>query len=133
MSSYWDPLADVLPQHVLDAMGKACMDATHHGKGREGESALLAGVRGLLKYVELREVADARIAESKRQFQVFAKADADKAQRVSDNLHQQMADEHNTLARVWQLYMDSRGRKTLSREDLHRALSPGEYEKEGPL
>ncbi len=132
-ASYWDPLADALPQSVRDAMREAEIKAIHHGGGREGESVLMAGIRELLRHVELREVADERIASNRRADEVFRAAAKDEARHVSDTLHRQMADEHNTLVRVWHLYRDHRGRKTIQREALHRVLAPHEYEGEALL
>jgi hypothetical protein len=121
MSSYWDPLADVLPQAVRDAMSAACTSATHRGTGRPGEPVLMACmlrdevnslVRGhQLAVEEARQATDAVAATGRRE----------------------RADEHNALARVWQLHGKTRGRKTVSREELHRALAPHEYEGEAIL
>lgn len=61
--SYWQSLSDVLPAEVIDAMGKACADATHRGAGRPNEPALLAGVRALIGEMVLKREHNALVTQ----------------------------------------------------------------------
>jgi hypothetical protein len=129
MSSYWDPLADVLPQAVRDAMSAACTSATHRGTGRPGEPVLMAGVRELLRHCMLRDEVNSLV----RGHQLAVEEARQATDAVAATGRRERADEHNALARVWQLHGKTRGRKTVSREELHRALAPHEYEGEAIL
>lgn len=63
MSSYWDPLSDVLPPDVIAAMSKACLAAIHDDAGRADEPTLLAGVRALIAEMLPRHEHDALVTQ----------------------------------------------------------------------
>lgn len=120
--SYWDPLADVLPEDVRAAMDKALADAIHHGKGRDGEPVLLAGVRALLKHSVLLSEHDRQIGQWARN----QRSTEESHRNALDDTHRRsqayVAEDLRRLEAVRALVNVQR--KTLSMADLVAALNP---------
>jgi hypothetical protein len=120
MSGYFDPLLDVLPQEVVDAMHRACASATHHGTGRDGEPALIAGVRALVQQAVVRAEHDREIQRLVQVQRADAAAWAEQLRQRVDEAGKQCQEERLRLDRVRAL-VDFR-RKTVRVEDLQEAL-----------
>lgn len=120
MTGYFDSLADVLPQSVIDKMHKALTDATWHGKGREDEPALFAGLRELIDAMVLRTEHDKQIQHHVD----FQRSEAENHRRVLSRRVEEVRDEVrldlHRLGAVRQLAVTRR--KTVAVEDLRHAL-----------
>lgn len=120
MNGYFDPLLDVLPQSVVDAMHKACTDATWHGKGREDEPTLFAGLRALIDAMVLRSEHDREVQHHVD----FQRSENENHRRVLlQRIEEVRADVRLDLHRldaVRQLAMTRR--RTLLVDDLRKAL-----------
>lgn len=120
MSGYFDNLADVLPQSVIDKMHKALTDATWHGRGREDEPTLFAGLRVLIDSMVLRSEHDKLI----QQHVDFQRSEAENHRRVLLQRVEEVRDEVrldlHRLDVVKSVAMTQR--KTVAVEDLRRAL-----------
>lgn len=119
---YFDPLGDEVPSYLVAAMDKALTDATHHGKGREGEPVFLAAVRALYSLVVPRKDLDEQAAQYvERQRAEFARHQ-EELREVTRRAREQVAAELVALARARAL-LDVR-RKTVSMAVLQEALDP---------
>jgi hypothetical protein len=119
---YFDPLGDEVPSYLVAAMNEALTDATHHGKGIEGEPVFLAGVRALWQRVVPRdEVRAVQQVATERQRAEFARHQQE-LQEVTRRAREQVAAELVALARARSL-LDVR-RKTVPMADLRQALDP---------
>lgn len=120
MAGYYDCLADVLPQAVIDAMRTAVEKAIHHGGGRPGEPVAMAGIRALLDHVVLKSVVNERDAKTASGTRALIEAERKAALETVERGKENVQAELSRLAAVWQLV--DRRRKTLPMDDLVAAL-----------
>jgi hypothetical protein len=119
---YFDSLGDEVPSYLVAAMNEALTDATHHGKGVEGEPVFLAGVRALwARAVSRDELGEANERCAQRQRAEFERHQ-EELQEVTRRAREQVAAELVALARARSL-LDVR-RKTVPMADLRQALDP---------
>lgn len=122
MSGYFEPLGDVLPSHLVAAMDKALTDATHHGKGREGEPVFLAGVRALLERLVPRDALDEQATLNAQRQRAEFDRHQQELREVSARAQAVVASELMALVRVRALVNVQR--RTLPMAALQEALDP---------
>ncbi len=91
--SYFSPLSDALPEHVVAAMDAASVKAIHRPQPLV-EPAVLAGVRELLRHVTLTSEVD----EVRRQYNALIRATVEEKDRRISELHEQLQIAERKLA-----------------------------------
>lgn len=130
MTSYFDPLADLLPPGGLDKVNEAVTAHTWHGAGNQAEAGLLHGVRACVELVKADAEAkaeakwEARHQELKRHY-----ASLEASEKAANEAHRKRLAEgvENALkayAVLHQLALTARaaGRKTLPAAEVIEAV-----------
>lgn len=120
MAGYFDQLSDVVPVETIRAMDLAVQRAIHGDGGREGESAVLAGVRALLERCVPRGAHDAEVKRLVQIQRADSQFNQEALARRVDEVRRECAEDLRRLARVRGLL--NYQRKTVPMEKLREAL-----------
>lgn len=120
MAGYFDQLGDVVPVGTIRAMNLAVQRAIHGDGGREGESAVLAGVRALLERCVPKEVHDAEVNRLVQIQRADSRFNQETLARRVDEVRRECAEDLRRLARARGLL--SYRRKTVPMDKLRSAL-----------
>jgi hypothetical protein len=116
--SYWEPLSDVLPADVLNAMSRATQPGS---ADRYGETGIHTAVRALIAHTVPRAEHDSRIAELVKQQRSTFEAGQRAAREAYDRAILVSRTDREALDRVRALV--DRHQKTLPMADLIAALN----------